>query len=108
MNSMPWSDEVASQGKQVNTKSKGSNCRQQRRDTASCCKLRKFVRQLVKAAFAAKAKKSKTIADFPPKIAGTVWRRSLELLARTPFDEIEANAKTHKLSTGVGDCLFYR
>ncbi len=41
-----------------------------------------FVRQEVKAAFVARAATASGMKDFPPKIAGVVWRRSLERLSR--------------------------
>ena len=50
-----------------------------------------YVRQQVRAAFAEKARRAKSMSDFPAKIASTVWRRSLEGLARTPFEEIETD-----------------
>jgi len=50
-----------------------------------------FVRQQVRAAFREKAKNAKGMSSFPAKIVSAVWRTSLESLARTPFDEIEAD-----------------
>ncbi len=50
-----------------------------------------YVRQQVRAAFVEKARRAKSMKDFPPKIASTVWKRSLEALARTPFEEIETD-----------------
>jgi hypothetical protein len=50
-----------------------------------------YVRQQVRAAFRVKVKRARSMTDFPGKIASTVWRRSLELLARTPFEDIESD-----------------
>ena len=52
-----------------------------------------YVRQQVKAAFKEKGKRAKGISDFPDNIASKVWRRSLETLARTQFEEVEANPR---------------
>lgn len=52
------------------------------------------IRQQVRAAFREKTRVSTTLADFPQKIAAVVWKRSLEGLARTPFEEIEANLRS--------------
>lgn len=49
-----------------------------------------FIRQEVKAAFREKARRATNISDFPEKLTANVWRRSLEKLARTPLEEIEA------------------
>lgn len=51
-----------------------------------------YVRQQVKAAFKDKGKRAKGLSDFPENIAAKVWRRTLETLARTQFEEVEANA----------------
>lgn len=50
-----------------------------------------FIRQTVKATFTAKAITARGIQDFPARLAANVWRKSLERLARTPFDDVEAN-----------------
>lgn len=52
-----------------------------------------YVRQQVKAAFKEKGKRAKGIIDFPNNIASKIWRRALEALARTQFEEVEANAR---------------
>lgn len=52
-----------------------------------------FIRQQVRAVFKTKAKAAKGIDDFPPKIAPNVWRRSLERLARIPFEDVLANSR---------------
>lgn len=51
------------------------------------------VRQQVKAAFKEKGKRAKGIDDFPRNLAPRIWRRSLETLARTQFEEVEANPR---------------
>lgn len=52
-----------------------------------------YVRQQVRAAFLEKTRRARDMKDFPVKIAATVWRRSLEGLARTPFEEIESDGR---------------
>ena len=52
-----------------------------------------FVRQQVRAAFREKVKRAKSISDFPSKIASTVWRRSLESLAKMSFADIESDGR---------------
>lgn len=52
-----------------------------------------YVRQQLKAAFKEKGKRAKGISDFPNNIASKIWRRALETLARTQFEEVEANAR---------------
>lgn len=66
-----------------------------------------FIRQQVRAAFREKAQRAKSFGEFPKKIAAVVWRRSLETLARTPFEEIESNSAIadQRLATIVGFCL---
>lgn len=46
-----------------------------------------FIRQEVKAAFKEKARRAANISAFPDKIAGVVWKRSMEKLARTPLED---------------------
>jgi hypothetical protein len=58
-----------------------------------------FVRQTVRALFNAKVKAAKDISEFPKKIAANVWRRSLEMLARTSFEDIQGKGRD------VGDKL---
>jgi RiboL-PSP-HEPN len=66
-----------------------------------------YVRQQVRAAFRDKCRSARGISDFPAKIASTVWRRSLEALARTPFEDIESDRRKtdERLSTTVSFCL---
>jgi hypothetical protein len=52
-----------------------------------------YVRQQVKAAFKEKSIRAKGISDFPNNIASKIWRRALETLARTQFEEVEGNAR---------------
>jgi hypothetical protein len=52
-----------------------------------------FVRQQVRAAFREKVKRAKSIGDFPAKIASTVWRRSLETLAKIAFEDVESDGR---------------
>lgn len=58
-----------------------------------------YARQQVKAAFREKARKSTSFSDLPPKIGATVWKKSLESLSRTPFDEIELNPRRARSRT---------
>ena len=51
-----------------------------------------FVRQEVRAVFTTKAASAAAITDFPNKIAKAIWRRSLEGLARSPLDDLEAQS----------------
>jgi hypothetical protein len=66
-----------------------------------------YVRQQVRAAFREKTKQAKGMNDFPRKIAATVWRRSLEGLARTPFAEIESDGRKtgERLTATLAFCL---
>jgi hypothetical protein len=50
-----------------------------------------YIRQQVRAAFREKTRGATGMAEFPDKLVAVVWKRSLEALARTPFDEIEAD-----------------
>jgi hypothetical protein len=59
------------------------------------------VRQQVRSAFKAKARMDGGMAGFPNKIASVVWRRSLELLARKPFEDIEANIREADAALGA-------
>lgn len=52
-----------------------------------------YVRQQVKTAFKEKGQRAKGICEFPSNIASKVWRRSLETLARTQFEEVEVNPR---------------
>lgn len=51
-----------------------------------------FIRQQIKAAYVEKARNASNISAFPTKITSTVWRRSLEMLARKPFDDVISSA----------------
>jgi hypothetical protein len=66
-----------------------------------------YVRAQVRAAFREKTKHAKDMKDFPPKMAGTVWRRSLEGLARKPFEEIESDGRgtDARLTATLSFCL---
>ncbi|ESY44113.1 hypothetical protein X747_09440 [Mesorhizobium sp. LNJC384A00] len=66
-----------------------------------------FIRQEVKATFKEKTKRAKSFADFPKKMTAVVWRRSLEMLARTPFDEVlsDISLSDSKISAIVAFCL---
>jgi hypothetical protein len=66
-----------------------------------------YVRQQVRAVFREKSKHAKDMKDFPVKIAATVWRRSLESLARTPFEEVEADGRKTdaRLAATLSFCL---
>jgi len=52
-----------------------------------------FVRQIIRALFSAKAKAAADISVFPEKITANVWRRSLEMLARAPFDDVQSKSR---------------
>jgi hypothetical protein len=66
-----------------------------------------YIRQQVRATFRAKTRNARDMTDFPRKIAATVWRQSLEVLARTPFEEIESDgSKTEfRVATTLRFCL---
>jgi hypothetical protein len=66
-----------------------------------------FIRQQVREAFRSKAKHAKSFADFPAKIVRTVWRQSLEGLARTPFEDIETkgSAIDARVAATLAFCL---
>jgi hypothetical protein len=51
-----------------------------------------FVRQEVRAVFTAKAAAASNIGDLSTKIAGVVWRRALERLARLPIEELQEDS----------------
>ena len=51
------------------------------------------IHQQVRSAFTAKACIAGEMSGFPKKIASVVWKRSLELLARRPFGEIESDIR---------------
>jgi len=50
-----------------------------------------YIRQQVKAAFKEKGRRAKGLQDFPNKLAPAVWRRTLEKMARTQFEEVLEN-----------------
>jgi hypothetical protein len=66
-----------------------------------------YIRQQVRAAFRKKSKHATSIKDFPAKIASTVWKRSLEALARTSFEDIEADSRKTdaRLAATLSFCL---
>jgi hypothetical protein len=66
-----------------------------------------YVRQQVKAAYGEKVSRAKGIEDFPKKIAAVVWRRSLETLARTPFEDVESDvwSMDQRLASTIAFCL---
>ncbi|HEX8216583.1 MAG TPA: HEPN domain-containing protein [Allosphingosinicella sp.] len=65
------------------------------------------VRQQVRAAFREKTRSARALSDFPHKIAAVVWKRSLEGLARTPFEEIETNVRSadEQVAATLAFCL---
>ena len=52
-----------------------------------------FIRQQVRAAFRERARRAASITEFPDKLLAAVWRRSLEKLAKMPFDQIELDTR---------------
>jgi hypothetical protein len=66
-----------------------------------------YVRQEVKATFNARAANVSDMKDFPPKIAGVVWRRSLERLSREPLEDLvrDPSGLDDRLKATVGFCI---
>lgn len=66
-----------------------------------------FIRQEVKATFKEKTRRAKNFDDLPKKMTSVVWKRSLEILARTPFEEVESDVRLSdsKISAIVSFCL---
>lgn len=52
-----------------------------------------YIRQQVRAAFKEKVQRANSMADFPSNLALKVWKRTLEMLARTPVDELDGNSR---------------
>ncbi|MES1973112.1 MAG: HEPN domain-containing protein [Pseudomonadota bacterium] len=65
------------------------------------------IRQQVRSAFQVKSRMAADLSQFPDKIASVVWKRSLESLARKPFDEIEADTRAvdNIISSTLSFCL---
>jgi hypothetical protein len=66
-----------------------------------------FVRQEVRAVFTTKAATAAGLDDFPNKIAGAVWRRSLERLARTSLEDLSSDpsALNDTLKATIDFCI---
>jgi hypothetical protein len=66
-----------------------------------------FVRQSVKALFNTLASSAADITAFPSKVTSTVWRRSLERLARIPFEDVESGsaAITARIGATLSFCI---
>jgi hypothetical protein len=66
-----------------------------------------FVRQEVRATFVARAATASSIEDFSPKIAGVVWRRSLERLSKEPLEDLarDPSGLDDRLRATVGFCI---
>ena len=66
-----------------------------------------FIRQQVRAIFVAKATSACSLEVFPKKIAGVVWRRSLERLSRASLDDLSSDPRSlnEKLKAVVDFCV---
>ena len=66
-----------------------------------------FVRQLIRALFTARVASAASMADFPQGVAGKVWRRALERLARSTFEELEQTPTDveSRLQAAVDFCI---
>ena len=66
-----------------------------------------YIRQQVRTAFAAKIASLQPGESLPDKTLGSVWKRSLEILARKPFDELKGDVRAtdNVLKDTLGFCL---